>query len=500
MSTINLIRKPAPQYANTILSNENVHMILENSNTKWSKLSKHIRQVADMVEDNDYGPSTILGQNETFMLPFKQAIEDYHKNYSESSWCHQTSKEDPINEIGYPFTNKPWDVDVSFSMKKHIPDGGKVIVIGDIHSSIHSVKNIFDSLFERKIMSDDFKIGDEYTIIFLGDVVDRGPFGLDILNIIFRMKNSNPFGKVIILNGNHEDIGTYKRFGFSDEIGTQLKDVNDINIVQELLTYLPTVLFLHVNDSILQLNHGGIESSYSPVNFIGSLFDYHFHGLDNGNKLFYEGLRWNDFNGTIDGEQPSQRGGSLKQHGKDYTDEYLAENGLSGIIRGHQDFHHFAILPRDYTIVFRDLDLIETEDIGMYEPKENHWKRQLGNGWDKVSIIDAFDDFSVVTTSTAVRARDLGYHAYVEITNSDQDIKDEVKHMTEHRDVLTEINNIVKSLGLEKEFRSVLKRERIYGINERKKWKNFMKEVAKHEGSESFFPILLIDAFLHKIY
>lgn len=500
MSTINLIRKPASQYANTILSNENVHMILETPNTKWSILSKHIKQVADMVEDNDYGPSTILGQNETFMLPFKQAIEDYHKNYSESSWCHQPSKNDPINKIGYPFTNKPWDVDVSFSAKKMIPEGGKVIVIGDIHSSIHSVKNIFDSLVERKIMSDEFKIKEEYTIIFLGDVVDRGPFGLDILHLIFRLKNSNPFGKVMILNGNHEDIGTYNRFGFSDEIGTQLKDVNDINIVHELLTYLPTVLFLHVNDSILQLNHGGIESSYSPANFIGSLFDYHFHGLDNGHKLFYEGLRWSDFNGTIEGEKPSGRGGSLKQYGKDYTDEYLAENGLSGIIRGHQDFHHFAILPHDYTIVFRDLDIIESENIGMYEPRENHWKRELGNGWNKISIIDAFDDFSVVTTSTAVRARDLGYHAYIEITNSEQDIKDEVKHMNTHRDVIVEINRIVTSLGLGKEFNTVLKRERIDGIDERKKWKDFMKGISKHESSEAFFPILLIDAFLHKIY
>lgn len=500
MSTVNIIRKQASKFSNTLTFNENVHMILENRNTKWSRLSRQIKQVADMVEDNDFGPSTILGQNAGFMEPFRQALENYKTNYSQSSWCHQHSQESDIKEINYPFRTKPWDMDVSFATKTTIPDGGKVIVIGDIHSSIHSIKEILDSFLQRGIMSENFEISDEYTIIFLGDILDRGPFGLDIIHIIFRLKNSNPFQKVIILNGNHEDVGMYTRYGFGDEISTQLKDINDIKLIKNLLTYLPSVLFLDVNETILQLNHGGIETSYSPIKFIASIFDYQFHGVDDGNKLFYKGLRWSDFDGTIEGEQPSSRGGKLKKYGKDYTDEYLAENGLSGFIRGHQDFHHFAILPRDYTLVFRDLDIIEEEDIGMYYPKENHWKRKLGNDWDKISIIDAFDDFSVVTTSTAVRARDLGYHTYIEITNSYQDIRDELRFMQEHRDVSREVNAFIESLGLGKEFRQVLRGEKVSGIDERKKWKDLMKKLSKHEGAEAFFPVLLIDGFLHKIY
>ena len=55
-----------------------------------------------------------------------------------------------------------------------------------------------------------FIINDPYKIIFLGDIIDRGIYSLDILNIIFKLIiNNNKVKKlndikIIFIRGNHE--------------------------------------------------------------------------------------------------------------------------------------------------------------------------------------------------------------------------------------------------------------------------------------------------------
>ena len=452
MTTVNIYRKPAPQFANDKVSNIHVGDILETPGDDWSTISEKITHVADRVDDFDYGPSTTLGNKEGFMSPFKEVLELYKKQYSSYNWCITIPEDDVIGETDDPFDSKPSRLDTSFAQKMNLPLGSDVIIIGDIHSGIHSFVEIIDSLVSRKIMNESLKLTSGYYLVFLGDIVDRGGYGLDILHVIFRLKVANPTG-VFVINGNHEDVGTYSRFGFKDELESQLKDPDDQILVHDLLTYLPTVLFLHVNNDWLQLNHGGIEPNYNPGAFIESEYDMEFHGYDTLHNLSNMGLRWNDFNGNVEFTKNSTNRGannSIKEYGKTATDHYLESNGLSGIIRGHQDTMHFAAMKKTHGDN-RFMYLIK--GVGMFSPGTDYWKEEEDNGWHHISISDTFRDFSVVTTSTAVRARNLGYHTYLQISSSEIEASVMKKLINDNYEV---ISDFVESLGLSEEFIHVM--------------------------------------------
>ncbi|MEM2373821.1 MAG: metallophosphoesterase, partial [Thermoproteota archaeon] len=68
----------------------------------------------------------------------------------------------------------------------------KAVFIGDTHGDFESSKYVFDN-FDPK----------QYTLIFLGDYVDRGPQQLKNVTFLFQKKLETP-DKVILLRGNHE--------------------------------------------------------------------------------------------------------------------------------------------------------------------------------------------------------------------------------------------------------------------------------------------------------
>jgi serine/threonine protein phosphatase 1 len=73
----------------------------------------------------------------------------------------------------------------------------KYIAIGDIHGQYDSLKAVTDFLKEN--FSD-------YSLVFLGDYVDRGPDSASVIEHILQLKNNNYFKKVFTLSGNHEQF------------------------------------------------------------------------------------------------------------------------------------------------------------------------------------------------------------------------------------------------------------------------------------------------------
>ena len=423
MISVNVYRKVANQFANDLTSNENVSTILEDTTEGWSSLSSKLKHVADRTPDGVYGPSTILGTNESFVEPFREALDVYKSMYSVMDWCHEvggrlvTMEDDPMNQ-------KPHRQDVSFAEKMELSDDTKIIAIGDIHSGIHTFLEIMDSLYEKGVLKDDFGLSRGYHLVFLGDLVDRGAHGLDILHLVFRLKTRN-FQSVHIINGNHEDHGTYTHYGFKDELESQLTNPVDQNLVHNLLTFLPAVLFLKLGEKWLQFNHGGI-SEYEPLQFLESDYDLEFHGVDEPLNLKYMGLRWNDFNANIDGTVLSTSRGQgntrVLEYGSDATEEYLERNYIEGIVRGHQDFMSIGIIPR---VVASLRDMTYNPKDGMVQPNEFHWVERVGKeeNWEHLSLADAFRDYSVFTTSTAVKNKGVTHHTYLEICDTSKEIK-----------------------------------------------------------------------------
>lgn len=461
MTSIVVHRKPAARYANNDKiklhvrdGQNNVHVstIMEDPTESWSSLSAKLKQVADQYSDNTPSESTVLGRSRGFMQPFVDARGVYKKLYSGKKWCNNDDlNNDLISMPKTPFeiireqnirTCTPDDpVDPSFTQKLVVPTGTKIITIGDIHSGLQSLVEIIDNLVKRSILSNDLIVRQGYRVIFLGDLLDRGFMGLELLHLAFRMKVSNP-GRMFYINANHEDASLYQSYQFGKELDHQLQH-EDKEVVRSLLTYLPSAIYVLFEDNMdskwIQFCHGGIDPKYNPGAFLRSNYEFNFQNFDNrvvvenGREvcegLSIQGLRWTDFTANHDERRPSPRGAGMYEYGRAPTERHLERNRLVGIIRGHQDFNHCALLTRHIgsNREMKTIPLTPQEDFqgsGMLYPPKDHWKGLDGAGWEKIPISDGFKDFSVFTTSTAVRSRrTLGYHTYLEVMSVNSEIQ-----------------------------------------------------------------------------
>lgn len=81
-----------------------------------------------------------------------------------------------------------------------LPEGQRVYAIGDIHGRA----DLLDDLLAR-IAADDATRGPaETSIVFLGDLVDRGPDSAGVLDRLITLADTHP--RVRFLLGNHEEI------------------------------------------------------------------------------------------------------------------------------------------------------------------------------------------------------------------------------------------------------------------------------------------------------
>lgn len=432
MCTIDVIRKETLSQVTVLdpISPEEQNSLLEKHLYSWTDAIKDFRRVPDNTAQNDFTSRTSLGSNFYFMLPFKEALANYDNFYENSgTWGQQTDVSDTrMEDTRSPFQRPS---DPSFAQKVVTTDDSRVIFIGDIHSSFHSFIEIIQNLVERGVLQDDLSINEQYYIFFLGDIFDRGPFGLDIINIIFRIKNKN-FERVFVLNGNHEDQIMYHRNGTGDEIKAQLVGDEDKDLIHNLMRRLPSVIFLYFNQIIIQLCHGGIAKTYSPKTFLESNYTFDFHGFDYTSLededdrdffgLVHRGLRWTDFSMGVRGDVEEKRGrGDI--YGIHHVNTYLRQNGLAGIIRGHQDMHHVSLLPK--YVARRDLGYCRLEIYNMLGLTNTYPYQKQPQDFERLPIPQAFDNFSVFTTSTAVRARpQLGYYNYLELKTNQQAIQD----------------------------------------------------------------------------
>lgn len=100
-----------------------------------------------------------------------------------------------------------------------IPEGRRVYAIGDIHGRNDLLQQLLD-----KIIKDDGERDDaESEIIFLGDLVDRGPDSAGVIDTAMQIKAE--LGNVRFLMGNHEEVylaaatGNEKSVRFFNRIG-----------------------------------------------------------------------------------------------------------------------------------------------------------------------------------------------------------------------------------------------------------------------------------------
>ena len=242
-------------------------------------------------------------------------------------------------------------------------------------------------------------------------MVDRGPFSIEILIIISKLKLLN-WDQVFIINGNHEDRDTYNRYGFSDEMKYEVNKNNNKEHIHTLLKLLPTAVFLKFNsdDKWYQFCHGGIDKNINPGNFLNSSNSNKI--LIDVNKLDYSynnGLKWSDFSDNEPEFRYNIERGAGYIYGPNATKNYLIKNNIHSIISGHQDNVNLALLtekdkPKSY---FRKCDRYR---YNLLCPEQN-----LIN--EKILLNPEFGgDFLALITSTCTESKDLPYDSYLKLS------------------------------------------------------------------------------------
>jgi hypothetical protein len=231
---------------------------------------------------------------------------------------------------------------LGFVFRITVPKEKKIIIMGDIHGSLHTfLRNMF-RLIQLNILDINFKLNENYIIIFLGDVLDRGTYALEILSFIFNLMivNNKEELNIIFNRGNHEEISIWNIYGFKNEIDKKMPILNEkknVDLQIRFFSSLSSAIILSVDINGIEhsfwLSHGGIpycSKTLKPL-IIGSskviLYD----------KDIADQIRWNDFSYIPNVEVNGPRRGIGYIINDKALSEFLKVNNINYVIRGHQD-------------------------------------------------------------------------------------------------------------------------------------------------------------------
>ena len=291
--------------------------------------------------------------------------------------------------------NQEIEIKGAYIFNINIMTNEKVIIFGDLHGSYHSFLRLFVRLHIYGVIDfKKYKINDGYKIIFLGDILDRGQYALEILYIISLFivnNNTDKILKIILNRGNHEDPDLWKNYGFKNELkfkfSTNPNSIQNIenNFYNNIINFLikcPSAIVLNYEEKKYWLSHGGFPiGNNNTYNFRipqekVSFHEESFHvtrqtmsGQIETNYSIGEQIRWCDYHsydktnymGELRGIYPIGR----PIIGINKLKEFLKINNISFIIRGHTDNTYNAFLLSSnyqFTNEYQQLNSIEFKE------------------------------------------------------------------------------------------------------------------------------------------
>jgi hypothetical protein len=242
----------------------------------------------------------------------------------------------------------------SYIQKVSYPINKKIIIIGDIHGGLHTfIRLLFRFHIYNILDLATFKLNDEYVIIFLGDIVDRGNFSLEILYammLLIKINNIDMDNPQIIFNrGNHEETETNTRE--AETLYNEVYSRCDKNI--ELHTKYNNLFKLFSSAIILNISGNGNSYNYwlSHGGFSHHHINHGFTPIENHDNIYITSpeesieIRWNDFNYNGDNDntenkKPSDRRPDSFFINRFHITNFLDFHNINFIIRGHADRYY----------------------------------------------------------------------------------------------------------------------------------------------------------------
>jgi serine/threonine-protein phosphatase 6 catalytic subunit len=191
-----------------------------------------------------------------------------------------------------------------------------VIICGDIHGQIYDLLELFK------------KGGDipNSRYVFMGDYVDRGYNGVEVLELLLALKIKYP-EHITLLRGNHESRQICFAYGFYEEITRKYGNANAWEYFTDLFDYLPLAALV---EGKIFCVHGGLSPYISTVDQIRLIN----RKMEIPREGVFCDLMWSDPD-DIETWIISCRGAGWI-YGWKVVDEFTHINGLELICRAHQ--------------------------------------------------------------------------------------------------------------------------------------------------------------------
>ena len=177
-----------------------------------------------------------------------------------------------------------------------------LVVVGDIHGQLSDMIRIAR---ER---------GPGARLLFLGDIVDRGPFSFECALFLFLLKLCRPLN-VYLTRGNHEFLNV----------------CGDIQEKARLMSVFSFAPLCAVVDNEVFCVHGGIGPNVVRIDELRMLR----RPMPDCSADTVTEMLWSDPTDECAGFRPSGRGVGF-EFGQAVVDEFLRTNNLKRIVRAHQ--------------------------------------------------------------------------------------------------------------------------------------------------------------------
>jgi len=389
-------------------------------------------QIPVTLQTKSLSTSSVISQQE-FEKTMAKFVQGFNENnyYNSQLWLGKTPEKSLFEKFPESLPKENSNLHVQ-KLYLSNPAASTICFIGDIHGSIHSLLRNLLRLKELGYLSDDFKIiKNNFFIVFNGDFVDRGQYGIEVWYTLMLLKLNN-WDKIFLLRGNHETwsisylygLSLESKYKFGEEDGKKIFDS-----IVALYELLPLALYLgpgkgdKETEWFVQCSHGGIEIGYNPNKLLTTPKKV-FEKLEEFDQQYFDtvkdfcsktaiaatqekpycfrGLNWSDFIQTKDSTiWYNEIRGAGYEADVAATNKYLTKTPLiKAFIRGHQD--------REFG--FKMLFSIDDFDIGkvnssLYPNGPWHWI-YVKEEYDQINPFgfrmynSAYTDHAPVFTST----------------------------------------------------------------------------------------------------
>ena len=211
---------------------------------------------------------------------------------------------------------------------------GPIVVVGDIHGHMKALIRVF-------AMNG---LPPKTKYLFLGDYVDRGSDGVEVMLVLLCLKLRYP-DNVFLLRGNHECAEMTELFGFRDECLAKY----DMSVWSSFVSVFLTLPVAAVVDQNHFCVHGGLSPYLCFLDDVRAIT----RPLDSSENQMVHDMVWTDpSRDTIAWGRGTDRG-DTRTWGENAATLFLGANGLKTIIRGHQtaiDGFAYPFEPSRHTI------------------------------------------------------------------------------------------------------------------------------------------------------